>query len=86
MDASVPAAQAGGVPAKANGGRAKRARLRFSPLVLVLIAILLVLILPPTFFLVDVSLHTTKPDGSFGVFTFSYYRELFQQPLSFCRR
>ena len=36
MDAGVPAAQAGGVPAKANGGRGKRARLRFSPLVLVL--------------------------------------------------
>ena len=77
MDASVPVAQAGGVPAKANGGRAKRARLRFSPLVLVLCAILLVLILPPTFFLIDVSLHTTKPDGSFGDFTLAYYQELF---------
>lgn len=77
MDASVPAAQAGGVPAKADGGGGKRARLRFSPLVLVLIAILLVLILPPTFFLIDVSLHTTKPDGSFGSFTFAYYLQLF---------
>ncbi len=53
MDASVPAAQtgpAGNSPAKANGGRAMRARLRFSPLVLVLCAILLILILPPTIF------------------------------------
>src|SRR5580700_5026354 len=80
MDASVPAAQAGqagNVPAKANGGGAKRARLRFSPLVLVLCAILLLLILPPTIFLIDVSFHTTKPDGSFGDLTFAYYQQLF---------
>lgn len=76
MDASVPAAQTGKVPATADG-RAKRARLRFSPLVLVLCAILLLLILPPTIFLIDVSFHTTKPDGSFGTFTFAYYRQLF---------
>lgn len=75
MNASLPAAQAGGAPAK-TGGRAKRARLRFSPLVLVLCLILAVLIVPPTIFLVDVSLHTTNPDGSFGAFTFSYYRQL----------
>ena len=77
MDASVSGAQAGNVPAEANGGLAKHARLRFSPLVFVLCAILLVLILPPTFFLIDVSLHTTKADGSFGDFTLAYYQQLF---------
>ncbi len=35
-----------------------------------------VLILPPTIFLINVSLHKTNPDGSFGAFTFQYYRGL----------
>ncbi|HWG06544.1 MAG TPA: iron ABC transporter permease, partial [Beijerinckiaceae bacterium] len=63
-------------PAGAGSKRRRRAWLRFSPLVLVLCAVLLVLILPPTIFLIDVSLHKTNPDGSFGVFTLQYYREL----------
>ncbi len=56
------------------------ARLKVSPLVALLAAILLVLILPPTLFLVDTSLHTTRPDGSFGPFTLQYYRQLFASP------
>jgi iron(III) transport system permease protein len=55
-------------------------RFGISPLVALLAAILLVLILPPTLFLVDTSLHTTKPDGSFGPFTLQYYGQLFTSP------
>src|SRR5215472_9812139 len=53
---------------------------RISPLVLLLAALLLVLILPPTLFLVYASLHVTNPDGSFGAFTLQYYRQLFTSP------
>jgi iron(III) transport system permease protein len=53
------------------------ARLRISPLVALLATILLILVLPPTFFLVDSSFHTIRPDGSFGPFTLQYYRALF---------
>ena len=49
---------------------------RVSPLVLALAAVLVVLIAPPAIFLLDVSLHETRPDGSFGAFTLRFYREL----------
>jgi len=55
-------------------------RSRISPLVALLILILLILILPPTLFLIDTSLHTTRPDGSLGQFTLQYYRGLFTSP------
>jgi iron(III) transport system permease protein len=55
-------------------------RLRISPLVALLAAILLVLILPPTIFLVDTSFHATNPDGSFGQFTTRYYSQLLTSP------
>jgi iron(III) transport system permease protein len=55
-------------------------RLSVSPLVALLAAVLLILILPPTLFLVDTSLHTTNPDGSLGQFTLRYYRQLFTSP------
>jgi iron(III) transport system permease protein len=55
-------------------------RWKISPLVALLAAILLVLILPPTLFLVDTSLHATKPDGSLGQFTLQYYGQLFTSP------
>ncbi len=58
----------------------RRTRLRLSPLVALLAAILLILILPPTVFLVDTSLHITRPDGSLGPFTLQYYRQLFTSP------
>ena len=58
----------------------RRTRFRISPLVALLAAILLILILPPTLFLVDTSLHTTRPDGSLGPFTLRYYRQLFTSP------
>jgi iron(III) transport system permease protein len=56
-------------------------RMRISPLVAVLAAILLVLIVPPALFLLDVSLHETRPDGSFGAFTLRFYRALFSERL-----
>jgi iron(III) transport system permease protein len=56
-------------------------RLRVSPLVVVLAAILLLLIVPPAAFLLNVSLHETRPDGSFGAFTLRFYRGLFAERL-----
>jgi iron(III) transport system permease protein len=56
-------------------------RLRVSPLVLVLAGILLVLVVPPALFLLNVSLHETRPDGSFGAFTLRFYRGLFAERL-----
>jgi iron(III) transport system permease protein len=57
------------------------AGMRVSLLVLVLAAILLVLIVPPTLFLIDVSLHETRPDGSFGAFTLRFYKDLASERL-----
>ncbi len=48
----------------------------YSPLVLFLSAILIVLILPAVIFLVQASLHETNFDGSFGDFTWEYYLTL----------
>jgi iron(III) transport system permease protein len=56
-------------------------RPRVSPLVVVLAAILLVLIVPPALFLLNVSLHETKPDGAFGALTLRFYRDLFAERL-----
>jgi iron(III) transport system permease protein len=53
---------------------------RFSPLVALLVALLLLLILPPTLFLIETSVHVTRPDGSFGEFTLQYYRQLLASP------
>jgi iron(III) transport system permease protein len=54
----------------------KGAPANLSPLVAVLIAILLVLMLPPTIYLINSSLHETNFDGSFGDLTLRYFREL----------
>jgi iron(III) transport system permease protein len=48
-----------------------------SPLVVALALVLLVLIVPPALFLLNVSLHETRPDGSFGEFTLRFYEQLF---------
>src|SRR5690242_13744653 len=48
-----------------------------SPVVAVLAAILLIVILPPTLYLIVTSFYTTRPDGSFDTFTFQYYQSLF---------
>jgi iron(III) transport system permease protein len=45
-----------------------------------LAAILLILVVPPTWFLVDTSFHTTRPDGSFDQFTLRHYGQLFTSP------
>ena len=79
MDAALHDATSGEVAAGSNAPRWWM-RFRISPLVAVLAAILLILIVPPTIYLVDTSFHTTNPDGSFGQFTLKYYRELFTSP------
>jgi iron(III) transport system permease protein len=56
-------------------------RIRISPLVVVLAAILLLLIAPPGLFLINVSLHETQPNGAFGQFTLRFYRGLFAERL-----
>jgi iron(III) transport system permease protein len=48
-----------------------------SLLVAALAAVLLALIVPPALFLLNVSLHETRPDGSFGEFTLRFYEQLF---------
>ena len=62
----------------ASSGKAWRLpdSLRFSPLVLVLLAIMLIAVAPPVIFLINASLHETLPDGSPGVFTLRYYEQL----------
>jgi iron(III) transport system permease protein len=57
-----------------------RERWTVSPLVAVLAAILLLLIVPPTLYLVATSLYTTRPDGAFDQFTLRHYQELFSSP------
>src|SRR3954447_9876678 len=60
--------------------QSSRGRWRLSPLVAVLAAILLILILPPTLYLVATSFFSTKPDGSFDQFTLRFYQQLFSSP------
>jgi len=55
-------------------------RFRVSPLVVLLGIILILLILPPTLFLINTSFHTTKLDGSFDQFTQRYYQQLLASP------
>src|SRR5262245_28598551 len=55
-------------------------RLKISPLVAVLAAILLVLIVPPTLYLIVTSFYTTRPDGSFDQLTLRFYQQLFTSP------
>lgn len=55
--------------------RVARSR-KFSPLVLGLICVLLVLILPPVIYLIRSSLQEIEFDGSFGAFTLDHYRAL----------
>jgi iron(III) transport system permease protein len=53
-------------------------RPKFSPLVLGLILVLLVLILPPVIYLIRSSLQEIEFDGSFGAFTLDHYRALIE--------
>jgi len=64
-------------PAAGKAGAAVRGHpFGYSPLVLILAAILILLILPAVIYLGQASLHETNFDGSFGDFTFGYYIEL----------
>jgi iron(III) transport system permease protein len=70
---------AGGVLARARKPD-WRDRLKVSPIVAVPAVILLILILPPTLYLVATSFYTTRPDGSFDAFTLRFYVQLFSSP------
>jgi iron(III) transport system permease protein len=64
------------------GRRAAEWLRRFSPspMVAVLGTILLVLTVPPAWFLIEASFHTSRPDGSFDQFTLRYYQQVFSSP------
>src|SRR5262249_59822187 len=66
----------------ASGSRTQSVRERFamSPLVAILTVILLILILPPTLYLIVTSFFSTRPDGSFDQFTLRFYQQLFTSP------
>ena len=66
--------------ATGSHGREGWARFRISPLVAALAAILLILIVPPTWFLIQASVHTTRPDGSFDQLTLRYFQQVFTSP------
>lgn len=72
----VPYQAAAGAPVTGSG----TARARFSPVVVVLVAAMLCLMLPPLIFLLKSSLHTTNPDGSFRDFTLRFYTDLISNP------
>src|SRR5262249_2365356 len=55
----------------------ERRRERVSMTVILLCAVLAILILPPTYFLIHFSLHAIQPNGSTGEFTFAHYYKLF---------
>jgi len=71
-----------GTGSLAAAGRTQslRERWKISPLVAVLAAILLILILPPTLYLIVTSFFSTRPDGSFDHFTLRFYQQLFTSP------
>src|SRR5262249_7639102 len=66
--------------AAAGRTQSLRERWKMSPLVAVLTAILLILILPPTLYLIVTSFFSTRPDGSFDQFTLRFYQQLFTSP------
>ena len=49
----------------------------YSPAVLILVPLLLLMVTPPLVYLVTASLHETNIDGSFGDFTWDNYANLF---------
>jgi iron(III) transport system permease protein len=53
-------------------------RFRYSPLVIGLALVLLIIIVPPVIYLIRSSLHETNFDGSFGDLTLRYYRALIE--------
>jgi iron(III) transport system permease protein len=58
------------------GPRSTPTQAKYSPLVVGMVLVLLVLMVPPTIYLVRSSLHETNFDGSFGDLTLRYYGEL----------
>ncbi len=60
--------------APAMGGR-----FRMSWSVVILALILAILIVPPAWFLFNVSVHVSNPDGTLGQFTLQYYASLFTE-------
>lgn len=85
MVTATPETLGTGLAADTDAGPMRRVleRLRVTPTVGVLIAVLLVLILPPVFYLFQTSVYTTKFDGSFDQLTFLYYIELVTNPRFF---
>ena len=70
MEFHAEALPASGV---AGPAPARRRKAFMTPLVAVLCLVLLALILPPTFILIEISLRTTLPSGAPGLFTLGNY-------------
>jgi iron(III) transport system permease protein len=69
-----------GVAAPERRERRSFAPFGMSPGVIALALVLLALIVPPTIFLIQTSVHETNADGSFGALTFRYFTGLFDNP------
>jgi iron(III) transport system permease protein len=69
-----------GVAAPARREKRGFAPFGMSPGVIALALVLLALIVPPTIFLIQTSVHETNADGSFGALTFRYFTGLFDNP------
>ena len=67
-------------PAALPAGPSSWNRQRYSWVVPILIVVMLVMLVPPIVHLVETSFYTTKPDGSFGDFTFRYYQDMVANP------
>ena len=59
-----------------DGGRSSMVR-RYSPQVIILIALLCAGVIPPFVFLAYSSLHELDPSGAFGAFTFGHFAAIF---------
>jgi iron(III) transport system permease protein len=68
---------AGSAPSAAWAADQRR---HYSPAVILLIVLLVAMIAPPIYHLIQTSLHTTNPDGSFGELTLQYYEDVFTGP------
>ena len=71
--------QAPGAVFDVQAAPAMGGRFRMSWSVVILALILAILIVPPAWFLFNVSVHVSNPDGTLGQFTLQYYASLFTE-------
>src|SRR5215468_5369634 len=79
MAAGIRDTEAEGPAVRAGTGKLPW-RERSSPAVAILAALLFTLTLPPILFLLNASVHTSRPDLSFDRLTLEFYAQLFASP------